>query len=456
MGFIGDQTFMLFSQLIFFCGGWLFFLRSLFKDYEVRLWHVQALFAVTFMLSCAMFELLIAEILGMMDRWSRRFHWHLCLYSMLLLLIVVLPLNICYLIVRTVGFVRRRRLHMVASGALWTVFFFLFWKLGDPFPMLSRDHGILSIEQLVSRVGVIGVTIMAVLSGFGAVNCPYTYMAFFVRHVTPLDVTMLQRKLSQTMDMVCSKKRRLATIRLQQRQQASLSASASSSNSLWSMFSSSGSDGGAGQLQQEIDAMEEVSRQLFLELVDLNTVRERITYSRTLKGRYFDVLGHFFSIYCMYKIFMCIVNILLNRVGKTDPVTRGIEIAVGWLGFSIDTKFWSQHISFILVGIIVVTSIRGLLMTLTKFFYAVSSSKSSSIIVLVLAHIMGLYSVSSVLLMRMNVPLEYRKVVTDVLGQLEFSFYHKWFDVIFLVSALSSIGFLLVAHKQAPERTAVR
>lgn len=29
-------------------------------------------------------------------------------------------------------------------------------------------------------------------------------------------------------------------------------------------------------------------------------------------------------------------------------------------------KFWSQHISFILVGIIIVTSIRGLLITLTK------------------------------------------------------------------------------------------
>jgi len=63
----------------------------------------------------------------------------------------------------------------------WCFYMYLFWKVGDPFPILNPKQGILSIEQGVSRVGVIGVTVMALLSGFGAVNYPYTSMAFFMR-----------------------------------------------------------------------------------------------------------------------------------------------------------------------------------------------------------------------------------------------------------------------------------
>ena len=444
------------TQILFFGIGWIFFLWQLFRDYECHHRTVQVIFAVTFSLSCTMFELIIFEIVGLLDSDSRLFHWKLNLYIMLFVVVYLVPFCIAYFIVGNILFLQKYK--VIAAGAIWAMFMYLFLRIGDPFPILSPQHGILSIEQLISRVGVIGVTVMALLSGFGAVNCPYTYSSYFLRQVTDADIFALEKKLQQTNEIIVSKKKRIAIAKRAQAMQVN---ETGQGGSFWTRFRSPSSPlpvqtENISQLQTDVNVHEELSRQLFLETVDLHATKDRIEYSKTLKGRYFNILGYFFSLYCMWKIFMCTINIVFNRVGKKDPVTRGIEILVHYLGFEFDVSFWSQHVSFILIGVMIVTSIRGLLITLTKFFYAISSSKSSNIIVMALAQIMGMYFVSSVLLMRMNMPESYRLIITVVLGELQFQFYHRWFDVIFLVSALSSIGFLYLAHKQAPEKHSVK
>uniref|UniRef100_A0A8C3KLN7 Golgi pH regulator n=1 Tax=Calidris pygmaea TaxID=425635 RepID=A0A8C3KLN7_9CHAR len=425
-------------QVLFFGFGWLFFMRKLFKDYEVRQYVVQVIFSVTFAFSCTMFELIIFEILGVLNSSSRYFHWKLNLCVILLILVFMVPFYIGYFVVSNIRLLHRQKL--LFACVLWLTFMYFFWKLGDPFPILSPKHGILSIEQLISRVGVIGVTLMAFQS-IPIACSPYTgfsVLYFMGVNVTDADILALERRLLQTMDMIVSKKKRIAVAHRTMFQRGEVH---NKPTGFWGMIKSvttsvSGSEN-LSLIQQEVDALEELSRQLFLETADLHATKERIEYSKTFQGKYFNFLGYFFSIYCVWKIFMATINIVFDRVGKTDPVTRGIEITVNYLGIQFDVKFWSQHISFILVGIIIVTSIRGLLITLTKFFYAISSSKSSNVIVLLLAQIMGMYFVSSVLLIRMSMPLEYRTIITEVLGELQFNFYHRWFDVIFLVSALS-------------------
>lgn len=54
------------------------------------------------------------------------------------------------------------------------------------------------------------MTVMAALSGFGAVNYPYTSMNIFMWPVTKYDIQAQERRLLQTIDVIVSKKKRIA------------------------------------------------------------------------------------------------------------------------------------------------------------------------------------------------------------------------------------------------------
>ncbi|CAF4648650.1 unnamed protein product [Rotaria socialis] len=463
MSLLTDTIILTISIIGFLFGGWKFFVGQLRENYDVQNRIVILSFVITFALSCVMFELIIFEILGFLQSTSRYLHWRIGLSTMLFLLVFLIPFYIAYLLLNSIKIVRDFRLVLVFTVIAWCFYLYTFWKLGNPFPISNRNE-FFSIEQCISRVGIIGVTAMAILSGFGAVNCPYTYMTYFIRPVTDKDVTDAQKRLKQVMEILALKKKRIASIEFENSLR-SMSGSFNSLNNPWNFIRRTWNSCLTSQLtnqitssynsinliKQDISTYEEIYSQLYNDFVDLQAIQQRIEYSKTFQGQYFHVLGHFFSLYCIWKIIISFINIIFNRVGKVDPVTKGIELTVHYFNFEFDVQFCSQYVSFILIGIIVVTSIRGLLITLTKFFYFISSGRSSNVIFLFLAQLMGMYFISCVLLIRMNMPAQYRQIISQGLGDLQFNFYHRWFDCIFLISALFSIGILYLHYRSSQQ-----
>lgn len=86
----------MYSQIFFFVGGWIFFVKQLFRNYEVRHISVQLIFSITFTLSLTMFELIIFEIIGLLESSSRYFHWRLELTLLLFMVIALIPFYIAY------------------------------------------------------------------------------------------------------------------------------------------------------------------------------------------------------------------------------------------------------------------------------------------------------------------------------------------------------------------------
>ncbi|KAJ3216401.1 Golgi pH regulator B [Clydaea vesicula] len=250
-------------------------------------------------------------------------------------------------------------------------------------------------------------------------------MFMFLKNVTNADVHSAEKKLLQNMDILLSKKKKLCLKLYQRKEKQKLAYNSSlgekSNLNVFGYFKkvydevqdnfSSGNES-IKFLENEILALQNVNKQLFLDLDDLNMELDRIEFSKTLKGKYYNLLGYVFSFYCVWKIFTSTINILFNRSGGVDPVTHGLNIASHYLGISIDLEFWVQHLSFLFVGIMVVGSIRGLLIQFMKVFARFSNFISPNNIVLFLAHIMGIYFLSTVLMMRMSVPPQFSDNLT--------------------------------------------
>ena len=185
-------------------------------------------------------------------------------------------------------------------------------------------------------MGVIGVTIMALLSGFGAVNYPYTSMFIFMRTVSAADMAAVERRLLQTIDIIVSKKKRVALAEREARERVQKMQSPAGGG-WWHRVRQFGADSVASamttenvpQLKADIAAMEEVSRHLFLEAHDLQNTRERNEWSKTWQGIYFNFLGYFFSLYCMWKIFIRFVfEFTLSLVIYFNTSRLGFLLAV--------------------------------------------------------------------------------------------------------------------------------
>ncbi len=54
-------------------------------------------------------------------------------------------------------------------------------SLSQECKLLHHPQSAADLLQIIGRVGILGVSLIAVLSGYGTVNLPYSYLSLFIR-----------------------------------------------------------------------------------------------------------------------------------------------------------------------------------------------------------------------------------------------------------------------------------
>lgn len=434
---------------------------------QKKTWPLSAIsFSVTIALSTVLAELILCEISNSFDPRSRALVLKFTLSSLVILLVIVTPLLELHSMIKSAGweFTKGNKARVGVAWVLevlgFAIWITCFWWIGQGLPgthVLERAYNSRKSlsEACLERIGIIGISLMALLSGFASVSSLWQTFGVRVRSVSETDIARKQAGLDATREMLEIKRSRLRA----------LEAKMSEAPERGFMNKVIGSIRGNADMQErkslqmEISGLETMTMTLSSSLSILESRRLSQQRSSTPSGRILVLVSYAFSIYCMYRILATSVATLRRwwrpdtTFSGTDPINNLLALVAKHWDPTLDRLAWSRQIAFLLSGVILLASFNSVLQTVHFFSRFITPSSllhlhAQANLALLVGQISATYVISSALLLRSNLPREVGSVISDALGApLDSAFVDRWFESWFLTaSGVTAVG-LLVARK---------
>lgn len=463
-------------------------------------------FATTIGLATVLGELILAEIADVVAAESRDTALRIVVPSLLFVLVVLIPFLEIQSVLAGSGLCSFQR---SSRGKFprwaWTlqtlgfgIWLFVFWSIGKAVPASNAPsegiEGLLytraakikdatgislgskwgdvdgwrpTMDALaracLERIGVIGISLMALLSGFASVSSPWHLLTDTTarrrRPVTEADIARKQTGLETTGELLMTKRHRLRSL------QRKLAATTTESNAnagsqgvvgkIVGSFKGMGSGGGDAAeiktLQMEITGLETMEANLSSSLSALKNRQAAEARAGTAMGKLLAIPAYIFSIYCIYRILATSLTSFRRlyypasaSFSSSDPINRFLGLLAKHWDPKLDQIAWARQISFLLSGVILAASANAVVQTFHIFAKWAPGllHQAQANLALLIGQISATYVISAGLLLRSNLPKDMGSAVGHALeSALEPTFVDSWFESWFLLSsAATAVG----------------
>lgn len=429
-------------------------------------------FSTSIGLSAVLVELLLCEISNTLNPAARGLALGLTLPLLLMLSVLVTPaLEIRGLVKTIIGGSSdptstrkdRPRLRWVLEWVLLKLWLVVFWYIPQTSLLRSTLHdteaggheadGHQFVEACLERIGIIGISLMASLSGFAAVSS--LWQTFGIRHRTigETDIARKEAGLNATQEMLSAKQSRLRALERKLSEVASPSDQQGIVGRVMGTFRGNPEAQELKALHLEVSGLETMRYTLSTSLSNIRSRYSEQQRSSTRSGQLINIFNTAFALYCAYRICATSLSSLRrwwqpsHSFATSDPINNVLALLTTHWDSNLDRAAWSQQISFLLSGVMLLASFNAVLQTFRLFARLAPSllQHAQTSLPLIISQVAGAYVISSALLLRSNLPEEVSSVITEALGApLEGRFVDRWFESWFLVSVgLTATGILI-------------
>lgn len=412
-----------------------------------------AAFAATIGLAAVLAELILCEISDTIDAVARGMALRITIFLLLVLLVVVIPSLEIYSVIAAAGWMYRGsragrpRVAWLLHGLAFGLWILAFWWSGRV--MVAQHHrgrgpeeGENVIDTSTENVGVIGISLMALLSGFASVSAPWQSFGARPKPVSEANVARKKTGLEATTDMLAARRSRLRA----------LSRKMSDAPPEGLLKKAMGTIRGhvdvaeRRNLELEVSGLENMAVSLSADVSMLQARMHEQRRSKTALGRLVRLASAGFSLYCVFRVLATSLTAVRRRLAPagaafvgSDPIHNILGLLVRHYDGQLDREAWTRQLSFALSGLMLLASLSSVLQTFHLFArYAPGLLRAARAnLALMVAQICATYVISVALLLRGGIMRgDAVGARLAALGGRDMAWVDAWFEAWFLAGVL--------------------